>query len=1248
MKRKSYLFFSLLGILLWVISSLYYARLNDLLQPRHLAKRVQQNIIEQQNEVKTLFQNKKLIQHLWQNSLTESEFKVLLEKRFIIQVYSNGKMSYWNNNTFPIKEFRFLPKLTVVKDRQNVFLYQSFGNANFPNKRINVIIPVYAHYDISNEYLKSRFIASSSIPPSSIINFQSSPKGFDIKTIDNQTIFNITISEKEIAPFKPNLVLILLIIASFLSTVMALQLISIQLSRKYSPFLGVGFVACILIIGQALVYKFGLPFHLENLELFSPQIFASNSLLSSIGHLLLHVLAIYWLLSLILGQFRLIEKQPALDYKKQVLNGILFVELLLMMSFCLYIRYLLKSLVFDSDISFDTNNFNATNKFTIVALTIIALLARIFYIKFQVSSIIIAKTIGGGWKKFIGIFLKLLVLLFIYNLLWSGFNPIKALSSLEYLDVFAIFWSVFFLWLIDSQKLNNLLPKTGLFSLIFVSVYFSILFALYFKHYIDDKEQNIYRIAFAENLTRQQDEDLEFKFDAIAANIKQDSLLKEWLQFGDSLTTEDIYMHFRVFNSEVFYTKYAQDIFLFDAKGQSLLANNRVSLDSLVLLKNRSKPTISSSLFFRMENSEQGAYLVFIPIKNNNPNETLGYLAINLRLKQNIIQSVYPKLLKNHSSLEKRDFNYSYAIYINEKLENQSGNYNFRFKLKRPLYYKNGFAHQQKNGYSELFYRAAPNLDYVVVYKNNVAVGILTIFSFLFAIFIFIASLENWVSLLSAAWIKGTKIRSFYNSSMSKRIKYFVLGFTAISFFIIGISTIVFLTEKYQESSIQNIENSTNNLSEAITDYLQNKRRKDDSPFRLSNKEFTYFLSNIAKEQKLDINLFDQFGQLVFTTHDNIYKANIFSQYMSPAAKFVLGQKKLTSYLQPEKVGSLNYTASYVPLYSQGNRFLGYLNIPFFYTKEHLDNQIISLITTLINIYTILILISSIITFVFINNLTRSLSLVADSMKNVNLKKNELIIWPYKDEIGLLVEEYNKMVASVEKTARSLVLDERQNAWREMAQQVAHEIKNPLTPMKLNIQYLQQAINSNHPDIINLTKRVSSSIIEQIDNLNYIASEFSNFAKMPENKTERIDLKAMLENIVLLFTGNKSISINHTLPDVPVIVFADKSQMLRIFTNIVQNAVESLSTEDDKGFVNIELILNVEEHNVTIKVTDNGSGIPEEVQDKIFDPYFTTKSSGTGLGLAMSKKIIELWGGDIRFESKRNEGTTFFLTVPLG
>lgn len=1213
---------------------------------------IQNQLSKTEIEANSLLGNSALMSRIWSNALSEQDIKFLAAQNYIIQLYLNGKLAYWNSNDYPVSEMHFIPNWRTFIENNNTFLYKSIGNANYKQRRINIIIPVYNHHDVTNEYLKSGFIASEYIPNTSKISLTSFPKAFSIKSLDKKEQFFVQIDQNNIDPLQPDIWLIALSLAALLSSVLALQLFSIYLSRLYSPYLGVGFVAFLLLLGQLLIYFQGLPFGFEHLSVFSPLVFASNKILPSFGHLFLHVLSIYWLLSLALAQVRKNFKKDLFHIAPLTRWFILIIEIFSFLLFVFYLHFLVQSIVYDSDISFDTNNFNATDKFTFFALIIITVIARILFLKLQVSNIIINKTIEFNLKNYSIVFALTLIVFVFYQQVFKNYHIFpESAVRFKLLDLFAIIWGVAFLYNLGSKRFRNFLPKGGLFSMIFVSVYFSLLFALYFKFYIDDKERNILRISFAENLSRQQDDELERDFNEMAQSISQDTIIKDWLRYSDSLTENEVVRYLRVKNTDLFYNNFDQQIALYDAKNFSILNSSGLLVDSFLKIREQSIPTMNEFLFFRLDKNQQGAYLAFIPIKEDSTDKLLGNLIIDFHLKQNITQSVYPRLLKSHPANDRVNNNvYDYAVYNNGKLVNQFGTYNFDYAISTSMV--NGAKmYEDDREFSELYFKASATNTFVVLYKNHKLLGVITIFSFLFGIFLLLSSLENWISILSSAWIKDVRIYSFYNNSMSLRIKYFVLGFTGISFLVIGLSTVLFLKSKYQVSSMQNIEEHTINLSESVEDYLHNQSfpsisNKSENVFQ--NKDFIYFLTNIAQQQKIDLNLFDVNGKLLFSTQENLYKANVLSDYMSYDAKYIMSRKKLSSYLHPDKIGTLHYTSSYAPVFNNQNTFIGYINIPFFFTKEKLDGQIISLITTLINIYTILILISSFITFLFINNLTKSLNLVADKLKNVNLKKNELINWPYKDEIGLLVGEYNKMVATVEKNARSLVLDERQNAWREMAQQVAHEIKNPLTPMKLNIQYLQQAINSNHPDIINLTKRVSSSIIEQIDNLNYIASEFSNFAKMPENKTERIDLKAMLENIVLLFSGNKKLKITHSLPSEQVVVFADKSQMLRIFTNIVQNAVESLGNEDKLGLVHIELLLSQVAQTVTIKVTDNGSGIPDEVKDKIFDPYFTTKSSGTGLGLAMSKKIIDLWGGSIRFESTKDVGTTFFLTIPLG
>jgi nitrogen fixation/metabolism regulation signal transduction histidine kinase len=266
-------------------------------------------------------------------------------------------------------------------------------------------------------------------------------------------------------------------------------------------------------------------------------------------------------------------------------------------------------------------------------------------------------------------------------------------------------------------------------------------------------------------------------------------------------------------------------------------------------------------------------------------------------------------------------------------------------------------------------------------------------------------------------------------------------------------------------------------------------------------------------------------------------------------------------------------------------------------------------------------------------------------MKEVNLgKTNEEIIWNRDDEIGELVTEYNKMVNKLEDSASILAKSEREGAWREMARQVAHEIKNPLTPMKLSIQFLQRSIDNNSGNVKELTTSVAKTLIEQIDHLSKIAFDFSQFANIGNTKPETFDLKEVLLPLVELYRMNEKADISINGLDTEILLYTDKTQMNRLFTNLFQNALEA-NTFNQKSKIEINVLKG--SGIVQISIKDNGEGIPEEMQAHIFSPNFTTKTSGTGLGLAMCKGIVEKAKGKIWFKTSLGNGATFFVDLPV-
>jgi two-component system, NtrC family, nitrogen regulation sensor histidine kinase NtrY len=1250
MKRNSYTIWLLISLTLWALSCFYFYAQKAKLQPTAMVHTIENDLQKRQNEVATMLGNKELVNNLFANHLSELELKQLLSEKFLVCVFDSNQLVFWNDNKISVERVEISTTPTIVKQHLNIYLAQRIYQQGNSRKYIDIFIPIFLHYNVENEYIQSHFIASSDIPASSEILFAKVIESSLVRSSTGTPLFFVHINKEDIKPLIPDTPLVLLVLSASFFLIVSIHFLALYLCRNRSYIYGTFFLIILIAIIRVITYKFGLPFHLQSLEIFSPQIFASDFFLPSFGDLLLNVLALYWIISYMVAQSSKQSNKVTYFHKSATFRWLLFIAIAFALSlFALYLEYLIQALVMDSDISFDTNSFNATDKFTILVLITIAFIARICINALQLANLNFNRLIKDSKMKYAVLVIIGIISVFgiryrvIPNRLWSSSGTEDLLYTLS----FAM--GIFYLFLMDSSFAKKMFIKSALFNVIFWSVYTSIMCAVFFKYYINQQERYISRIAFAEKLSRQQDADLELKFIDIANQIKNDTTLFTWISNKNVLSTQDIYKYFSVLYSSSYLSKYKADIFIFKSNKELLTREFSQNFDTLEQQIKTAVPTMSDVLFFRNQINNNGDYLAKIPIANKMKDSIFGYVFIELKIKKNITQSLYPKLLQDQKETSnKRKPNYNYAIYTKGELSAQSGDYNFRFNIgnlpghRQYWYFDDG-------DYSELYYRATPDVVYVIVYKDDYLVGLLTIFSFFFVVYLIVCFVEGWFNLLFAYLLTGQKAEFIKNVSLSIRIKYFVLGFTVISFVVIGISTVIFLTDRYKNNSTKQIEQAISNISEVVDQYFQSHNiRITDANIskKLKDPEFVYTLSNIALQQKLDINIYDSKGQLAISTQDNIYNKELLSRSMSPRAYNLFVQKQLYRVNQTESIGLLSFTSIYTSIVNHDGNIVGYINIPSFFSEKALGNQITSLLTTLVNIYTILLLLSSIITFLFINSLTNSLRLVADNLKNVNLKKNELINWPYKDEIGLLVAEYNKMVIAVEQHAISLVKDERQSAWREMAKQVAHEIKNPLTPMKLNIQYLQQAINGNHPDIINMAKRVSASIIEQIDNLNYIASEFSNFAKMPEKNTEKIDLISMLQRIVALYESETGIVVKGAFPDVPVIIYSDKSQMLRIFTNIVQNAADSIP-EQVHGEITITLTIE-SETGVLITIADNGSGVSEEIKHKIFDPYFTTKTSGTGLGLAMTKKIIELWGGQIWFESTENIGTTFYINLPFG
>jgi nitrogen fixation/metabolism regulation signal transduction histidine kinase/HAMP domain-containing protein len=289
-------------------------------------------------------------------------------------------------------------------------------------------------------------------------------------------------------------------------------------------------------------------------------------------------------------------------------------------------------------------------------------------------------------------------------------------------------------------------------------------------------------------------------------------------------------------------------------------------------------------------------------------------------------------------------------------------------------------------------------------------------------------------------------------------------------------------------------------------------------------------------------------------------------------------------------------------------------------------------------------LVIGIIAWIISRNISYPLMLIQQQMANTTLgQKNEPILWNRNDEIGELVKQYNLMIDQLEESAEKLAKSEREGAWRDIARQIAHEIKNPLTPMKLSVQHLERAWKDQSPKLPETFAKVTKTLITQIDTLSDLATEFSSFAKMPAPRYENVDVHDLIDQIVHLQEQTFEGKIVWNCPEETYIYF-DSGYLNRTLTNLIKNACQAIP-EDREGEIQV-LVIN-EKDWMRFEVRDNGSGISEEQKDKVFMPYFSTKVIGMGLGLPIVKSMIESGRGQIYFTSKEGVGTTFTIRLPL-
>ena len=478
---------------------------------------------------------------------------------------------------------------------------------------------------------------------------------------------------------------------------------------------------------------------------------------------------------------------------------------------------------------------------------------------------------------------------------------------------------------------------------------------------------------------------------------------------------------------------------------------------------------------------------------------------------------------------------------------------------------------------------------------------------------------------------------------LSLRVRIFLSMIVLIivaSVLLASISIIQFKNEakEYHQERLERKEN-------AVKEHINYVLSTTTYPLTTENLDLIFKdkIHELAQIHNIEINIYDLEGNLLKSSKESFSVDKV----SAPIPKYILKLVRSSiekRYVDIKTINGVKNRSSFTQIKDDRFKPLGVLNLPYLEDDGFYQKELSSFLIRLGQVYSFMLLVAFALAYFLSSYITKSLKTISDKLNETSLnQKNEKInLEANSKEINLLIKAYNQMVDELEKSALKLAQSEREEAWREMAKQVAHEIKNPLTPMRLTVQSFQRRFSPEDPNISQKMKDYSETLIQQIDTMSAVASAFSNFASMPAQQNETLNVVEVVELALDIFNEN---NIQFEKESPTIISKIDRTQLIRIITNLVKNAIQSIPELQEQK--QIRVVVKKEINNVLIIVEDNGVGISPADVNRIFQPKFTTKNSGMGLGLGIIKNIIENYKGSITFETEYGKGTRFIVSLPI-
>ena len=1143
-------------------------------------------------------------------------YNQLLQKEgYGFLIFKHNELVYWSDRSISFYDY------FTEEDEQDKFWrlpngYYLKEDIQTGDHIIVGLMLIKYDYPYKNKYLKNSFHKDFTLPPEFHIEELHTENSIPIHNLNNECVFslkhdNVKLSTAYQLYFPGILYLIgLLFLFVFLRK---------EIKRnELGTFTKLAALAVVLFLIYWLHIILRVPNLFYDLKFFSPSYFSYNMWLPSLGdYLLISIFFFFWALNFNLDiNFKRLSANWGVSIHKVIAAFLLLCAL-----FFLLINKSIYVLVYNSSISFSLNRINDLTFHSILGyLSIAILLLGLFLVAARIM-----EEIGKFYskRKMVFVIIATTAFMVVLQLLFT--------SAISYPIVLFLLAILLLLVVMTSKYLQK-------FTLSYLIAFIAIatLYSLSIINKTLLKKTNEAQQLLSTNLVAEHDPAAEVLLYKVQKQISVDSKIPELLI--PPFEVLEYYIANTYFNG--FFRKYDLQITICDGADKLSIEPDNKMVDCFPffdrMIEDEGHQVLGTNFYFMDRMNGRITYFGKFNYPWASVSDSLG-VTVFIELVSTLASEGlgYPELLLDKSMEKPTSYkNFSYAKYNNGMLVDSQGDFMYNHYFDAYEVSDETFTIGRWNGHRHIIYRINEN-NYVIVSREIFSlIDYLISFPYLFVFFFFLSLVFMTIG------NKAVRLKAF-SFDLRFKIQASIIAIVFVSLLVVAVVTIFYNVEEYHTKHQHDLNEKMKSISEEIDMRLYNMEEVNDSIQSWMLRELAK-LSNIFRT---DINIFGNDGNLLATSREEIYHRGLISTKINSQAYYELYENYKANYFQPEHIGELSYLSAYKPIINSKRNYLGTINLPYFTRQDKYSQEISTFIVAFLNLYVILFL-ASVIAAIFISNqITRPLILIRDNLRKMELgKRNEPLNYKGDDEIGMLTKEYNKKVDELSNSAELLARSERESAWREMAKQIAHEIKNPLTPMKLNIQYLQRSLGKSAQKD-EFFDRVTKTLIEQIDNLSAISTEFSNFAQIPTARNQVFNLAGQIKKVIDLFGTHDRATISLQIDDAEhVEVNADREQLGRAIINLVKNAIQAIPM-GVKG--NVEIKLQKSNDMALITVTDDGSGIAEELRSKLFSPSFTTKSSGMGLGLSIVKSIVENFNGRIWFETELNVGTSFFVEIPI-